>query len=83
MIDHNTRRLFLSFLIIVFLTFGSFFKKVTSNSYEGATLTIILAIYYYYYYKEYYSCLLFLSCCSFSGQVTHDNHEGYIVTVAG
>jgi hypothetical protein len=44
MIDHNTRRVLLSFLIIVFLTFDSCFRKVTSDSSEGATMTIFLAI---------------------------------------
>ena len=37
---------------------------------------------FYYYYKEYYSCLLFLPCCSCFGQVTGDNPEEAIVTVA-
>jgi hypothetical protein len=44
MIDHNTRRVLLSFLIIVFLIFGSCFRQVTSDSSEGATVTIVLAI---------------------------------------
>jgi glucan phosphoethanolaminetransferase (alkaline phosphatase superfamily) len=44
MIDHNTRRVFLSFLIIVFLTFYPCFRQVTSDSSEGATVTIVLAI---------------------------------------
>jgi hypothetical protein len=44
MIDHNTRRVFLSFLIIVFLTFYPCFRQVTSDSFEGATMTIVLAI---------------------------------------
>jgi hypothetical protein len=44
MIDHNTRRVFLSFLIIVFLTFYPCFRQVTSDSSEGATVTIVLTI---------------------------------------
>jgi hypothetical protein len=44
MIDHNTRRVFLSFLIIVFLTFDPCFKNVTSDISEGAIVTIVLAI---------------------------------------
>jgi hypothetical protein len=44
MIDHNTRRLFLSFLIIVFLTFYPCFRQVTSDSSKGATVTIVLTI---------------------------------------
>ena len=44
MIDHNTRRVLLSFLIIVFLTFDPCFRQVTSDSSEGATVTIVLAI---------------------------------------
>jgi hypothetical protein len=83
MIDHNIRRVFLSFLIIVFLTFYPCYRKATSDSSEGATVMIVLTIYYYYYYKEYYSCLLFLPCCSCSGQVTGDNPEGSMVMVAG
>jgi hypothetical protein len=44
MIDHNTRRVLLSFLIIVFLTFDPCFRQVTSDSSEGATMTNALAI---------------------------------------
>jgi RsiW-degrading membrane proteinase PrsW (M82 family) len=44
MIDHNTRRVLLSFLIIVFLNFDLCFRQVTSDSSEGATVTIVLAI---------------------------------------
>ena len=44
MIDHNTRRVLLSFLIIVFLTFDHCFMQVTSDSSKGATVTIVLAI---------------------------------------
>jgi hypothetical protein len=44
MIDHNTRRVFLSFLIIVFLTFYPCFRQVTSDNPEGATVTIVLTI---------------------------------------
>jgi hypothetical protein len=45
MIDHNTRRVFLSFLIIVFLTFYPCFRQVsTSDSSEGDTMTIVLTI---------------------------------------
>ena len=42
----------------------------------------LLLLLFYYYYKEYYSCLLFLPHCSCSGQVTCDNPEESIVTVA-
>jgi hypothetical protein len=83
MIDHNTRRVLLSFLIIVFLNFDPCFRNVISDSSEGDTMTIFLVIYYYYYYyKEYYSCILFLPYCSCFGQVTGDNLEEAIVTVA-
>jgi hypothetical protein len=44
MIDHNIRRVFLSFLIIVFLTFYPCFKQVTSDSSKGATVMIVLTI---------------------------------------
>jgi hypothetical protein len=44
MIDHNTRRVLLSFIIIVFLIFVSCSRHVTSDSSEGATMTIVLAI---------------------------------------
>jgi hypothetical protein len=44
MIDHNTRRVFLSLLIIVFLIFGSCSREVTSDSSEGATVMIVLTI---------------------------------------
>jgi hypothetical protein len=46
MIDHNTRRVFLSFIIIEFLIFGSCSRKVTSDISEGATVTFILAIFF-------------------------------------
>jgi hypothetical protein len=82
MIDHNTRRVFLPFLIIVFLTFYPCFRQVTNDSSKGATVTIVLTI-VFYYYKEYYSCLLFLHCCSCSRKVTGDNTEEAIVTIAG
>jgi glucan phosphoethanolaminetransferase (alkaline phosphatase superfamily) len=42
--DNNTRRVFLSFLIIVFLTFYPCFRKVTSDNSEGANVTIVLTI---------------------------------------
>ena len=44
MIDQNTRRLLLSFIIIVFLNFDPCFRQFTSDSSEGATVTIVLAI---------------------------------------
>jgi hypothetical protein len=44
MIDHNTRRVLLSFIIIVFLMFGSCSRKVTSGSFERATVMIFLTI---------------------------------------
>jgi hypothetical protein len=44
MINHNTRSVLLSFLIIVFLIFDPYFRQVTSDSSEGATVTIVLAI---------------------------------------
>jgi hypothetical protein len=44
MIDHNTRRVLLSFFIIVFITFNPCSREVTSDSYEGATVTIVLTI---------------------------------------
>jgi hypothetical protein len=81
MIDHNTRRVLLSFLIIVFLTFNSCFRQVTSASSEGATVTIVLAI--VIIIKKYYSCLLFLPCCSCSEKVIGDNPKEAIMTVVG
>jgi hypothetical protein len=44
MIDHNTRRVLLSFIIIVFLTFDPCFRQVTSDSSKGVIVTIVLAI---------------------------------------
>jgi heme/copper-type cytochrome/quinol oxidase subunit 4 len=82
MIDHNSKTVFLSFLIIVFLTFYPCFRKVTSDSSEGATVMIILTI-VFIIIIEHYSCLLFLPCCSCSGLVIGDNLEEAIVTVAG
>jgi hypothetical protein len=43
MVDHNTIRVLTSFHI-VFLTFDPYFRKVTSDSFEGATVMIIRAI---------------------------------------
>ena len=43
MFDHNTRRVLISFYII-FFTFDLCFRKVTSDSPKGATMTIIRAI---------------------------------------
>jgi hypothetical protein len=45
MIDHNTRRVILSFLIIVFLTFYPCFKQITSDRSKGDIVTIVLAIF--------------------------------------
>jgi branched-subunit amino acid transport protein AzlD len=59
MIDHNTRRVFLSFLIIVFLTFYPCFRQVTSDSSKGATVMIVLAIVLLLLYR-----VLFLSVVS-------------------
>jgi hypothetical protein len=46
MIDHNTRRVLLSFLSILFLNFDPCFRKVTSDSSEGATVMIVLTSIY-------------------------------------
>jgi hypothetical protein len=83
MIDHNTRRVLLSFLIIVLLTHNPCFKQVTSDSSKGDTITNCSRFCFFYYYKEYYPCILFLPCCSCSKQVTSDNPEESIVTVVG
>jgi hypothetical protein len=64
MIDHNTRRVFLSFLIIVFLTFDPCSRKVTSDSSKGATMMIVLTIFFIIIIKSiilvYYVSLVFL-----------------------
>jgi hypothetical protein len=44
MIEHNTRRVFLSFLIIIFLTFDPCSRQVKGDSSEKTTVTIVLAI---------------------------------------
>jgi hypothetical protein len=44
MIYHDIKIVLLSFLIIVFLTFDPCFRQVTSDSSEGATVMIVLAI---------------------------------------
>jgi hypothetical protein len=44
MIDHNARRVFLSFLIIVFLTFYPCFRNFISDSSKGSTVMIVLTI---------------------------------------
>ena len=46
-IDYKTRRVFLSFLIIVFLTFFSCVRKVTSDIFEGDIVTNALAIIFF------------------------------------
>jgi hypothetical protein len=46
MIDHNTRRVFLSFIIILFLTFEPCLRKVTSDIFEGATMMTVHAIFF-------------------------------------
>ena len=43
MFDHNIIRVLTSFRI-VFLTFDPYFRQVTSDSFEGATVMIIRAI---------------------------------------
>jgi hypothetical protein len=60
MIDHSTRRVLLSFLIIVFLTFDPCFKQVTSDSSEGAIVTIVLAIVFIIIIK----CIILFYCFS-------------------
>jgi hypothetical protein len=44
MIDHNTRRVFLLSLIIIFLTFDPCSRKVTRDNFETTTVTIVLTI---------------------------------------
>jgi RsiW-degrading membrane proteinase PrsW (M82 family) len=44
MTDHKTRRVLLSFLIIVFINFYPCFKRVTCDISKGSTMTIVLAI---------------------------------------
>jgi hypothetical protein len=58
MIDHNTSRVLLSFLIIVFLTFDPCFRKFTSDRYEGSIVTIVLAIVFIIIIKS-----IILVCC--------------------
>jgi RsiW-degrading membrane proteinase PrsW (M82 family) len=64
MIDHNNRKVFLSFLIFVFLTFYPCFRKVTGDISEGATGMIVLAIVFIIIIKSiilvYYFSLIFL-----------------------
>ena len=57
-IDHNIRRVFLSFLVIVFLTFYPCFRKVTNDSSEGATMAIVLTIVFIIIIKS-----IILVCC--------------------
>jgi hypothetical protein len=44
MISHDTRRVLLSFLIIVFFNFNRCFRQVTSDSSEGDTMTSVVVI---------------------------------------
>jgi hypothetical protein len=83
MIDHNTRKVFLSFLIIIFITFDPCFKKVTSDISEGATVTIALAIVFIIIIKSIilvYCFSLFVLVPSRSQVITL---KGAIVMVAG
>jgi hypothetical protein len=59
-----------SFLIIVFLTFGSCFKKVTSDSSEGATVTSVLAIVFIIIIKS----IILVYCFSLVVLVPHKSH---------
>jgi hypothetical protein len=58
--DHNTRRVFLSFIIIVFLTFYPCFRKVTSDSSKGDIVTSVLTIFFIIIIKS------IISVCCFS-----------------
>jgi hypothetical protein len=44
MIDHKNRRVLLSFLIILVLTFEPCCRQVTSDSSEGAIVMLVIAI---------------------------------------
>jgi hypothetical protein len=79
MFDHNARRVLTSFRI-VFVTFDLCFRKVTSDSSKGSTLTIIHAIVLVTIIKQKVLFLLIVLLTLF--QVTGDNPEEAIVKVA-
>jgi hypothetical protein len=61
MIDHNTRRVFISFLIIVFLTFDPCSRHVTSDIFEKTIVTFVLAILFIIIIKS----IILVYCFSF------------------
>jgi hypothetical protein len=74
MFDHNTRRMLIPFHIL-FITFDLCFRKITSDSSKGATVTIIHIILI--------KIILFLVVVLLTlFQVTGDNLEEAIVKVA-
>jgi hypothetical protein len=83
MIDHNTRRVLLSFLIIVFLIFGSCSRQVTSDSSEGATVTIVLAIVFIIIIKSIILVYCFSLVVLVPGRSQVITLREAIVTVAG
>jgi hypothetical protein len=76
MFDHNTMRVLTSFRI-VFLTFKSCFRQVTSDSSKGATVMIVRTIAYII------KMILFLLAVLLTLlQVTSNNLEEAIVKIA-
>jgi hypothetical protein len=78
MLDHNTRRVLISFHIVS-LTFDPCFRQVTSESSKGATVMIVRAIILFTIIKR----VLFLFVVLLTlFQVTGNNPEEAIVKVA-
>jgi RsiW-degrading membrane proteinase PrsW (M82 family) len=84
MIDHNTRRVLLSFPIIIFLTFDPYSRQVTSDRSEKAIVTIVLAIVFIIIIIE---SIILVYCFSLVVLVPGRSHvitlKGAIVMVAG
>jgi hypothetical protein len=83
MIDHNTRRVLFSFLIIIFLIFFSYSRQVTSDSSEGATMTILLAIVFIIIIKSIILVYCFSLVVLVPGRSQVITLKEAIVTVAG
>jgi hypothetical protein len=83
MIDHNTIRVLLSFLLIIFLTFNSYSRKVTSDSYEKSIVTIVLAIVFIITIKNIILVYCFSLIALVSGRSQVITLKGAIVMVGG
>jgi hypothetical protein len=83
MIDHNTRRVFISFLIIVFLTFYPCFRQVASDSSKKTIVMIVLSIVFIIIIKS----IILVYCFSLVVLVPGRSHvitlKGAILMVAG